>query len=199
MNPAPSYRGDGTAFADALLLWYQQEGSVVNSPEGQNLWSISLNAASTAAYRNGGPEAVSAALCHNIGRLLLNAQGPDAENASERSASRAGVEWLSDIFTVSVVEAVCHLPDARRWLLSYEKSYRAALDFNALRDLAEAGGPMTEAERVAFERRVHWRDAVNLARDITTHTQQKSASDTIRAALVDSLRGLDATATQKVA
>lgn len=199
MKAAPLYRGDDTSFARAIVLWCEQEGSAVHVDNTHSLWSNALNAASSAAYRRGGPEAISAALCHDFGRLILRAQGAVGASISTRGATRVGVDWLAGFFTAPVVEAVRHLNDARRWLLSFEKSYRYALDVDALRNIAEAGGPMSEAERVTFERRTYWRDAANLARDIATSADQPCTQDSLVTALTQSLRKTDMRDTQKVA
>ena len=99
---------------------------------------------------------VAAALLHDIGHLLGEAE--------EDRHGEAGARWLSRWLGDAVTEPVrLHVP-AKRYLCAAHTDYFELLSAESVRTLSLQGGPMSVAEAGAFEALPHARDAVAVRR-----------------------------------
>lgn len=106
------------------------------------------------------PEVVAAALLHDIGHLL-HGHGEDHTDRGVNDDHEAlGARFLARAFGPAVTEPVrLHVP-AKRYLCAARPDYLAGLSPASVRSLELQGGPMTAAERAAFEAEPHHRAAV---------------------------------------
>lgn len=118
------------------------------------------------AHAAGAEDAVVlAAFLHDIGHLLLdehdeNRDFLDADLHHENVGARFLATWFDEAVTVPVE---LHVP-AKRYLCAIEPEYAAGLSAASVRSLAVQGGPMTDTEVAAFERRPHHEAAVAIRR-----------------------------------
>lgn len=111
------------------------------------------------ARRGGAPEPlVAAALLHDVGHLLALRDG----NAGPHE--RTGPAYLGPLLPGSVTDPVALHVDAKRYLCATDAAYAGRLSAGSVRSLRRQGGPMTTAERAAFEGQPGWADAVALRR-----------------------------------
>jgi predicted HD phosphohydrolase len=102
------------------------------------------------------PELAVAGLVHDIGHLLPGVG--DAEHAE------AGAGAVRAALGERVAELVGLHVAAKRYLVARLEGYGGALAADSVASLALQGGPMSAAERVAFERQPHFDDAIILRR-----------------------------------
>jgi len=115
-----------------------------------------LQAGALAEAAGAGDTLVAAALLHDIGHLL--------GEADEDRHGEAGARWLGQWFGDAVTEPVrLHVP-AKRYLCTADAGYLALLSAESVRTLSLQGGPMTVAEAAAFEALPHALDAVAVRR-----------------------------------
>ena len=183
LKPAPEYSGDPGRFADRLLLWLGEAGSAALDGAGLSVWHHGLRTAAVALDEGAPDNEVVSGLFHDVGTILLKAEGPDGAAAADRCGEIVGASWLSRYFRPAVSEPVRFQQMARRWLFAMDKGYRDALSDEAFRFLASMGGPMAESERRQFERHEHWGASVALAR-----RADMSAGATMATRNIDPLR-----------
>lgn len=107
---------------------------------------------------------VVAALLHDIGHMIHDlGEHPAARGVDDRHEA-LGADWLADFFGPAVVVPVRQHVAAKRYLCAVDPSYLRRLSRDSLESLRLQGGPMSPAEVVAFQARVHWQDAVALRR-----------------------------------
>jgi phosphonate degradation associated HDIG domain protein len=114
---------------------------------------------------------VAAALLHDVGHLRnetgrrggSGGSSPPGVSTDSRHGT-GGARWLSQWFGEPVTEPVRLHVAAKRYLCATEPGYFALLSAESVRTLALQGGPMTAAQRCAFEARPYARDAVAVRR-----------------------------------
>lgn len=117
------------------------------------------------ARRDGAPDAlVVAALVHDVGHLLVLADGGGFRPGLDDAHERRGAAWLAELFPVSVTAAVAAHVEAKRFLAAVEADYHASLSEGSRRSLVLQGGPMSDDDAVAFAARPAAADAVALRR-----------------------------------
>ena len=125
-----------------------------------------LQCASLARAAGASDPLVVAALLHDVGHLVLidEAAGrrltPDDELRHHREGARYLAQWFGPEVTLLVAAHV----DAKRYLCGVDHTYRFSLSDPARRRLDALGGPMSRAERAAFEGLAHHGAAVALRR-----------------------------------
>nr|WP_249419652.1 inositol oxygenase family protein [Rhabdothermincola salaria] len=107
---------------------------------------------------------VVAALVHDIGHLLVVAQGDGFRPGLDDHHERTGAAWLGDLFPVSVTAPVAAHVEAKRYLAGVEPGYHASLSEGSRHSLALQGGPMTRREAATFRALPCAADAVALRR-----------------------------------
>lgn len=107
---------------------------------------------------------VAAALLHDVGHLL-HGHGEDcADHGIDDRHEELGGRFLARLFGPAVTEPIrLHVP-AKQYLCATHSDYLAGLSPASAQSLALQGGPMTEAESVAFARHPFADRAVALRR-----------------------------------
>lgn len=124
-----------------------------------------LQCAALAKQQDGSPTLITGALFHDIGHIIL-----DEHNAREAflntdlNHEEVGAQYLAPFFPEAVTIPIqLHVP-AKRYLCTTDKAYHDGLSEASKKSLTLQGGPMSEAEREAFEQIPHFRDALALRR-----------------------------------
>eukprot|EP00929_Paragymnodinium_shiwhaense_P046644 TRINITY_DN23741_c0_g1_i1.p1 TRINITY_DN23741_c0_g1~~TRINITY_DN23741_c0_g1_i1.p1 ORF type:complete len:283 (-),score=45.96 TRINITY_DN23741_c0_g1_i1:669-1424(-) len=119
----------------------------------------SLRAATLAQRFQQGSDLVVAALVHDCGHLLKaqakHESGPHVGGGkAEDSPNVVGSSWLRQLgFSGFVCRLVASMPEARRFLCREVPGYAGNLSAVAMEHVMKMGGPMGEAEAVAFRSR----------------------------------------------
>jgi phosphonate degradation associated HDIG domain protein len=114
------------------------------------------------AEADGAPASlIVAALLHDVGHLLeTEANATDVDGRHEI----VGAHALKGLFGEAVRKPIAMHVGAKRYLCFKEAAYLQALSPASKASLTAQGGPLTEAEATAFERRPYWREAIALRR-----------------------------------
>ena len=112
-----------------------------------------LQCAELAQQRDYGDDAVTAALFHDIGHLLVGEfeaqQGPPQKDFVHEEV---GAEFLSDYFPRQVTEPIRLHVAAKRYLCSTDSEYYDQLSDGSKRSLAVQGGRLAQHEQSELER-----------------------------------------------
>ncbi|MEM7171106.1 MAG: HD family phosphohydrolase [Pseudomonadota bacterium] len=158
--------GDGLdhpdSFVDHLFAWMESKGQS-RYDEAVSQCEHALQAAWQARESGACAALVIAALFHDIGHLLVDEHKGQGDFLSQDLChERVGANWLATLFPAAVSEPVrLHVP-AKRWLCAGEAGYVKRLSLASQRSLQIQGGPMSPAEKAAFEKEPHWKEAVQL-------------------------------------
>ncbi|HXQ61486.1 MAG TPA: HD domain-containing protein [Acidimicrobiales bacterium] len=101
------------------------------------------------------PTLIAAGLVHDIASALDPACGDHA---------RVGALLVTPLLGERVGDLVAGHTDAKRYLVTVDASYAGTLSPNSTHTLVLQGGPMTDDELSAFERRALWSAMVRLRR-----------------------------------
>ncbi len=118
-----------------------------------------LQAATLASEEGAADHLVVAALLHDIGYFTdhIAGQSPD-----DRRHEADGAKALAEHFPPAVAECVRLHVAAKRYLCATDPTYHDQLSTASKLTLDQQGGPMSEAEVVAFESLAWHRDAVRV-------------------------------------
>ncbi len=161
----PHWTGDADTFVDTLFGWMKAAGDVCYCGS-ETILSRSLCVADRARADGAGRSDICAGLLHSVGTLLIYTDFSCQSGGSRSRNYEIGARWLSGMFPHSVAGPIRLLPDARRWLFATDKAFRDMLSDDAMREMANDGGPMIGAEREIFEGREGFDAAVALCRRI---------------------------------
>jgi predicted HD phosphohydrolase len=121
-----------------------------------------LQSAALASASDHGDEFVIAALFHDIGHLVADEDVDLAAKGIDDRHEETSAGALSQVFGPEVSEPVRLHVAAKRYLCGAD--YYALLSADSKRSLALQGGPMDEAELMAFEAEPHFKAAIALRR-----------------------------------
>lgn len=108
---------------------------------------------------------VAAALLHDVGHLLDLADGDGhRDRTTDQRHEARGSAWLAGLFPPAVTAPVALHVRAKRYLVTVDPEYAAALSPGSTASLVRQGGPLEPAEVAAFEANPGWADAVALRR-----------------------------------
>ncbi len=117
---------------------------------------VHMRQAGALAQAAGAPASlVVAALLHDAGHL---------RGETDARHGIGGARWLSQWFGEEVTEPVRLHVAAKRYLCAAEPGYLGRLSPESVRTLARQGGPMTPAQRRAFEAMPYAQDALAVRR-----------------------------------
>lgn len=119
-----------------------------------------LQCAALAEAAGAAPELIAAALLHDIGHLL----GEADPGHGCYTHDAVGATFLSELFGPQVTDPIRLHVAAKRYLCAVDPDYRAQLSEESRHSLAMQGGPMTAEEQRAFESEPHFAAAVELRR-----------------------------------
>ena len=122
--------------------------------------------AAALARADGAPDhLIAAALLHDIGHLVSDDNVPlDEELTEDFQHERVGARCLARWFGPEVTAPVALHVAAKRYLCAAETGYFDGLSPSSVRSLHLQGGPMSDAEIAAFERRPHHQAATMVRR-----------------------------------
>jgi len=128
--------------------------------EGVTMLAHMLQAAALAESESADEPLVIAALLHDVGHFLQ----PSDDSFGYHKHDRSGGDWLAKRFPLEVSEPVRLHVAAKRYLCAVEKDYFGKLSAASVYTLSQQGGPMSDAEVLAFASSPHHRSAVRLRR-----------------------------------
>ncbi len=146
---------------DDIVRLYAERGER-HYGEGVTQTEHALQCAGLAEAAGSDPSLVAAALLHDIGHLLEDDEAAATE-VDDRHEIR-GARALADLFAPAVRRPIALHVAAKRYLCVADPGYLGALSPASTASLALQGGPLTEEEAKAFQRRPGWQDAVVLRR-----------------------------------
>ena len=123
-----------------------------------------LQCATIARDAGEAPEVVAAALLHDYGHLLHDLGEDVADRGVDARHERVGANALATWFDETVVEPIRLHAASKRYLCWKEPEYYPGLSGASRKSLALQGGPMTDAEALAFEQGSHFDNAVRVRR-----------------------------------
>jgi gamma-butyrobetaine dioxygenase len=148
--------------SDEVLSIYARSGAALYFGEPVTVSEHCLQAAHFAQAAGAPGALVIAALLHDVGHLLEAV--PDDINDWKTDAQHeiSGSRWLAARFGPAVSEPVrLHVP-AKRYLCATDPGYFSKLSSASVVTLRLQGGPMSSAERAAFEAEPYHHDAVRV-------------------------------------
>ncbi len=145
---------------DELLALFESDLATAMYDEVVTEREHALQAAEQAEAAGASDTAVAAALLHDVGRLLIDADLAAADRAHDQVGERYLRQWFGPEVTAPVGLHVA----AKRYLCATEPDYLAVLSAVSVRSLEVQGGPMTPAEVGAFRAGEGWQEAVQLRR-----------------------------------
>ena len=124
-----------------------------------------LQCAHFAREGGGRAHAITAALLHDLGHLLLDEHAASEGSTDEdRNHEESGATFLEPYFPPEVTEPVrLHVP-AKRYLCTRDGSYYKTLSTASQHSFELQGGPLSEAERAEFAKNPHLDGALQLRR-----------------------------------
>ena len=129
-----------TDIVGELAVLFETRGADIYGGEAVTVSDHMLQAAALAEAEGATEGLVAAALLHDVGHLI--ADGPSHEAVGEA--------FLDGKFAPVVVACARLHVAAKRYLCATDPAYYGRLSPESVRTLAVQGGPMTEAEAVAF-------------------------------------------------
>lgn len=163
-EPAPRVAGDADDPRLQRILDRLQLGVTRRYPgEPISHWEHALQTAHRAQQARASEALVSAALLHDIGHLEddIVDTASSVHGVDDRHEAR-GARWLAELFGPAVTEPIRLHVQAKRYLVGRSPGYAAALSTDSQRSLKLQGGPMSAAERDAFDRTPYAADAIRL-------------------------------------
>lgn len=148
-----------SGIVEKILALYERHGGIAYG-EDVTMREHALQCAGLAQSDGAAPELVAAALLHDVGHLIEEA---DDEYGYHRH-DRSGAEFLAAHFPPAVVAPVRLHVAAKRYLCATENDYFARLSPASVHSLEMQGGPMSRDEARAFESEPHHEAAVRLRR-----------------------------------
>ena len=154
----------GQVVADQIVALFRDRGDAVYGGERISQTEHAIQCAIAAERAGVAPPLLVATLLHDVGHLLHD-QGEDAaDRGVDAEHERLGADWLARWFAPAVTQPIrLHVP-AKRYLCAVDPDYLDGLSDASITSLKVQGGPMTDAERAAFEADPFHADAVLLRR-----------------------------------
>jgi [1-hydroxy-2-(trimethylamino)ethyl]phosphonate dioxygenase len=144
-----------TEMLDRIERLFAERGGGEYHGEAVTQLEHALQAATLAEQNGLSPQAISAALLHDIGHLL-HAHGEDcATQGLDDRHEELGVRFLSKAFGPEVTEPIRLHVAAKRYLTAVRPEYFSLLSAASIRSLGLQGGPMSAAEVRRFEANPH--------------------------------------------
>lgn len=157
MTPSPhTYTRLARLFATAGAASY------VGEPVSQ--LAHALQTAALAEADDASDSLVIAALLHDVGHLLHGLGEDVADRGVDGRHELVGAAWLHEHLPSAVLEPIRLHVDAKRYLCATDVAYAAHLSPASRASLALQGGPMSDAQVLAFARLPWAHDAVRLRR-----------------------------------
>jgi predicted HD phosphohydrolase len=151
-----------SAALDELLALFESDRATAMYDEVVTEREHALQTALLAEEAGADDATVAAALLHDVGRLLIDADPGFV--AADRAHDKVGERYLRQWFGAAVTAPVGLHVAAKRYLCATESDYLDRLSPVSVRSLEVQGGPMSEAEVEAFRAGIGWEAGVQLRR-----------------------------------
>ncbi len=142
-----------------LAQLFARAGERVYLGESVSMAEHMCQTAAAATNAGAPPPLVAAALLHDIGHLIDPRAGG---GRALRRHGEAGAKYLGHYFGPEVCEPVRLHVTAKRYLCAADPGYLDLVSAASARTLELQGGPMTAAQRAAFDAEPHGRAALDL-------------------------------------
>ncbi|MBV1863788.1 MAG: HD domain-containing protein [Rhodobacteraceae bacterium] len=117
----------------------------------------------TIAEQNGQEETIIVgALLHDIGHFTSEFGTFNMEDTEDRFHEDAGADVLADFFPPVITDCVRFHVAAKRYLCAAKPEYFNRLSPASVKSLELQGGPMSNAERVEFEKNPHLQEIIQV-------------------------------------
>lgn len=144
---------------------FERRGSGRYGSEGVTQLQHALQCAALARSEGAEPTLVAAALLHDVGHILGEAEMPtsDAESYDDRHEA-TGYRFLNERFGDAVADPVRLHVLAKRYLCTVDPAYESHLSPTSLKSYRDQGGKLSPHELQAFEAEPQFGPAVRLRR-----------------------------------
>ena len=149
---------------DVLFNYMESRGQTFYD-EAVTQLEHALQCAAIAVKHNASTTQVTSALLHDIGHFVMDEHNADVSFLDmDLNHEEIGAEYLVPFFPEGVTTPIrLHVP-AKRYLCTVDTSYFAGLSDASKRSLKLQGGVMSGEECDAFEKILHYQDALTLRR-----------------------------------
>ena len=151
---------------EEIVGLFTTRGQTQYGREAVNQLEHALQCAQLAEHAGETQETIVAALLHDLGHLLADADGRLGDTPSLRGIDDLhqfiAVPFLRGVFSSRLIDAVQWHVDAKRYLCATRPGYLQALSADSQRSLALQGGVFSDTDAAAFIARPHAADAVRL-------------------------------------
>jgi phosphonate degradation associated HDIG domain protein len=147
---------------DRIEKLFAERGADAYHGEDVTQLEHALQAATLAEHDGLAPEAIVAALLHDIGHLLHGYGEDCATQGIDDRHEELGVRFLSRGFGLGVTEPVRLHVAAKRYLTAAKPGYFDRLSSASVRSLELQGGPMTPHEVREFESQPYFTVAIKV-------------------------------------
>lgn len=146
-----------------ILKVFGERGSGQYGSECVSQLEHAIQCAMLAQESDAGASLVVAALLHDIGHILDEADLPQSDegNLNDSHEDKA-YPWLLRTFGAAVADPVRLHVAAKRYLCTRDPSYATQLSPTSFKSYLDQGGPMSEDELQAFEREPYYQKALQL-------------------------------------
>lgn len=138
------------AVVDLLADIFRRRGADSYLGERVTMSEHMLQAAQLAEQAGASDDLITAALLHDIGHYTSEFPEDALEHGVDNHHDSAGARVLEPFFPASVTDCVRLHVSAKRYLCAVEPDYFDRLSAPSLHSLGLQGGPMDEAEAIAF-------------------------------------------------
>lgn len=148
-----------------LVDLFQQHGDQKYADEDVTQKQHAVQCGQLAREADVPPHVVTAALLHDVGHLLVQADWPSSceENLDDKH-EEVGYHYLVDHFGVEIAEPVRLHVASKRYLCTVEPEYQNHLSPTSLKSFHDQGGLMSPEEVEAFRASPFYEEAVMLRR-----------------------------------
>ena len=149
----------------ATLLDYMERRGQSFYDESVTQLEHACQCANQAQLHGGSTTQVTSALLHDMGHFLLDEHNAENDFLEEdQNHEEIGANYLEPFFPEVVTTPIrLHVP-AKRYLCTTDASYYEGLSEASKRSFQLQGGGMSDEEQAAFERILHYQDALQLRR-----------------------------------
>jgi gamma-butyrobetaine dioxygenase len=146
---------------EQIVELFEARGNTIGAMDLVSQKDHALQTAALAVAEGAPEELVLAALLHDIGHLLPQAETPGSALNGNRHEER-GAKWLAGSFGREITEPVRLHVEAKRYLCALDLNYIQKLSPGALHRLKTQGGPLSRSEAEEFQANPYHREALYL-------------------------------------
>jgi predicted HD phosphohydrolase len=142
-----------------VLSLFDHKGDIAYDGEGISQLAHAWQCGQLALMAGASPALQLASWLHDLGHLLSTLPGTPTLHGLDDRHEATGAACLRPLWGDAVAEPVRLHVDAKRYRVSKQPQYLASLSEDSRRSLALQGGPMRDAQCLAFEANLYFLDA----------------------------------------